>query len=290
MSIWNAIFQGIVQGLTEFLPVSSSGHLSLIQYFTGQGAEQGVLFTVLLHMGTLLAVCIAFWPTIWELIVEFFRMIGDIFTGRFSFRVVSGKRRMIFLLIVACLPLGLTVFLKDWFETLATDQSILAEGICFLLTSGLLFLSDRCIKGKKNAGTMKYRDAVAIGVTQAIAPLPGLSRSGSTISVGLLAGLDKKFAVAFSFILGIPAVLGANIMEIGAIAEEGLTMPVPVLLAGILCSLVFGILAIKLVRWLVVSDRFVWFAWYTLILGVITIGIAIFERASGQMLQRLIMG
>ena len=125
---------------------------------------------------------------------------------------------MIFLLFVACLPLLITVLFKDWFESLATDQSILAEGICFLITSALLFLSDKCVKGRKNAATMQYRDAVAIGVAQAIAPLPGVSRSGSTIAMGLLAGLERKYAVAFSFILGVPAVLGANLLEIGKIA------------------------------------------------------------------------
>ncbi len=290
MSIGNAIFQGIVQGLTEFLPVSSSGHLSLIQYFTGQGGEQGVLFTVMLHLGTLLAVLLAFWGTIWDLIKEFFSMLGEIFTGKFTFRVVSGKRRMIFLLIVACLPLLITIIFKDWFEALSTDQSILAEGICFLITSGLLFLSDRCVKGRKTAGTMQYRDAVAIGVAQAIAPLPGVSRSGSTIAVGLLAGLERKYAVAFSFILGVPAVLGANLLEVGKITKEGLSIPLPTLLAGMLCALLFGVLAIRLVRWLVVSDRFVWFAWYTLILGILVIAVAIFENMSGQMLQQIVMG
>jgi len=290
MSIGNAIFQGIVQGLTEFLPVSSSGHLSLIQYFTGQGAEQGVLFTVMLHLGTLLAVLLAFWGTIWDLVKEFFALLRDIVTGKFTVKAVDGKRRMIFLLFVACLPLLITVLFKDWFESLATDQSILAEGICFLITSALLFLSDKCVKGRKNAATMQYRDAVAIGVAQAIAPLPGVSRSGSTIAMGLLAGLERKYAVAFSFILGVPAVLGANLLEIGKIAEEGLTIPIPALLAGMLCSLIFGILAIRLVRWLVVSDRFVWFAWYTLVLGIVVIAAAVFENMTGHLLQKIIMG
>ena len=105
MSLWDAILQGIIQGLTEFLPVSSSGHLSLYQHFTGQSGEAAGLFSILLHLGTLVAVCIAFWDTIWGMVVEFFRMIGDLLKGKFTFRTTNPNRRMIFMMIVALAPL-----------------------------------------------------------------------------------------------------------------------------------------------------------------------------------------
>lgn len=292
MSLLNAIIQGIVQGLTEFLPISSSGHLSLIQYFTGQSGESGVLFTVILHLGTLLAVVLAFFGTIAGLVAEFFRMLRDLFTGRFTTRDMPGRRRMILLLIVSMFPMLLTVLLRDWFSSLASDDSVLAEGLCFLLTSALLFLSDRCVKGRKNAKTMRTRDALAIGAMQAVAPLPGLSRSGSTISMGLLVGLERKYAVAFSFIMGIPAVLGANILEIGDAVREASAVSIPVvpLLAGLACSLLFGLLAIKLVNWLVTSDKFKYFAWYTLILGLLTVAAAVIELMSDHAIRRIIAG
>jgi len=205
MSLWDAILQGIIQGLTEFLPVSSSGHLSLYQHFTGQSGEAAGLFSILLHLGTLAAVCIAFWDTIWGMIVEFFRMIGDIFKGKFTFRTTDPNRRMIFMIVVALLPLLVFFFLRDWYTSLATDDDILVEGLCFLGTAGLLYVADHLVPGKKTASNMRVRDALLVGTMQGIAPLPGLSRSGSTISAGIFAGLNREFAVAFSFILGIPA-------------------------------------------------------------------------------------
>ena len=290
MTAGNAILQGIIQGLTEFLPVSSSGHLSLIQYFTGQGGEDGLFFTVFLHLGTLLAVFIAFRKMIADLIVEFFWMIGDIFKGKFSLRDINPERRMILLLMLSLIPMFISLLLLDWFEYLATNDSILEEGFFFLLTSLFLFLGDRCVKGHKNAATMKKRDALAIGAVQAIAPLPGLSRSGSTISTGLLAGLNRKFAINFSFIMSIPVVLGANILEFRDAMHQGITIPVHILLIAGTFSLIFGLLAIRMVRWLVVSDKFKIFAWYTLVLGVLVIVLAIIENESGGMIRQVISG
>ena len=289
MSIGNAIFQGIIQGLTEFLPISSSGHLALVQYFTGQGGQYGLFFTVLLHLGTLLAVIIAFWRTIADLTIEFFRMLGDIFRGKFSLRSANPKRRMILLLMVSLLPLFITFLLRDWFASLATGDSLFPIGISFLLTSLLLFLADRCAKGHKTAKDMRVLDAVAIGAVQAFA-LPGLSRSGSTISVGLMVGLERKYVVAFSFIMSLPAVVAANILELGDAMRQGVTIPVPAMVIGTLFSLVFGLLAIRMVRWLVVSDKFKYFAWYTLVLGILVITAATIEHFTGGLIQSIVMG
>lgn len=289
MTILNAIIQGIVQGLTEFLPVSSSGHLSLIQYFTGQSGESGILFTVLLHLGTLLAVFLAFRGLILELIVEFFFMLGDLFRGRFSWRNANPNRRMIILLMVSLLPMAGSVLLLDLFDRVSSDGDIIVEGVCFLFTSLLLFASDRAVTGHKTAADMKARDAVAIGCIQAVAPMPGISRSGSTISMGVFMGLDRAYAVSFSFLMGVPTVLGANLLELKDAASEGLGFPIPVLAAGLLCSLVFGLLAIRMVKWLVTSNKFKYFAWYTLILGLLTVAAGIYEQVSGHALQQMIL-
>lgn len=290
MTIGSALFQGIVQGLTEFLPVSSSGHLSLIQYFTGQSGEAGILFSIVLHLGTLLSVFIAFRKTIWELITEVFTMVGDIFTGNFTVRYASPQRRMLLLLIVSLCPMIITVFLKDWFASLSTDDYILAEGLCFVLTSALLMASAKCVSGHKDASTMSYRDAVMVGLAQSVAPLPGLSRSGSTISVGVLMGLDRTYAVAFSFIMGIPAVLGANVLEISDAMREGVTIPASSLAVGLLASFIFGLLAIKMVKLLVTSDKFKYFAWYTLALGSLVIVLSLVEKITGNAIQHWVMG
>lgn len=290
MTIIEALINGIVQGLTEFLPVSSSGHLSLIQYFTGRGEEAGMLFTILLHLGTLLAVVFAFWKTIWELVAEFFAMLGDLFRGKFRFKDVNPKRRMIFLLIVSLLPMVVSIFFLDYFDKVSTDNSIVTEGVCFLITSILLFASCKCVKGHKTAGNMKYSDALIVGAAQAVAPMPGISRSGATISAGVLAGLDRQYAIAFSFIMGVPTVLAANVMEIGGAVREGVAVSVPVIAVGVLASLVFGLLAIKMVRWLVASDKFIYFAWYTMVLGVLTIIIGIYEKMNANAIRQWVTG
>ena len=281
MTIFDAILQGIVQGLTEFLPVSSSGHLSLVQHFTGQGGEAGGSFSIMLHFGTLIAVFIAFWPTIWALIKEAFAMLGDLFKGKLRFKTDNPQRKMIWMLFLALIPLVLVLPIKDFYSSLSEDDSIIAEGFCFLITAALLLLSDRIVKGKKGPLEMTGKDALAIGVAQAIAPLPSVSRSGSTICTGLLMGLSREHAVAFSFILGIPAVLGANLLEVLDVIEgTSPTFPLPVLLTGMIVSAVVGLLAIWMVKVLVNNDRFRYFGYYTAVLGVIVLAIGIYEYFS----------
>ena len=149
MGIINAIFQAIIQGLTEFIPVSSSGHLSLYQHFTGNSGEGALFFSAILHLGTLVAVFVAFRKTIWDMIKELGVMIKDIFTGKFTLKNMNPPRRMIVMIIVSCFCLVPFLPFKGWFEGIAEDSSIFAEGLCFLYTSAILFMSDRCVKGKK---------------------------------------------------------------------------------------------------------------------------------------------
>ena len=163
------------------------------------------------------------------------------------------------------------------------DGDIFVEGICFLITAALLFFADKAPAGKKTAGEMKYSDALIVGATQAfLAPLPGVSRSGSTISAGIMRGLKREDAVAFSFIIGIPPVLASNLLNIPDAIGAGSEVGAGVLLAGMAVSAVVGFLAIKLVRWLVKTDKFVWFAWYTAVLGVLTIAAAVIEKINGR--------
>ena len=290
MSILSAILQGVLQGLTEFLPVSSSGHLSLYQYFTGINSESSVTFSVMLHLGTLLAVIIAFWPTVWQLLKEFFLLFADLFRGRLFKQPATPYRRMLYLLILSCVPLLLVLPLQDLITSVSADNDILVEGICFLITSALLFLADRAPRGHRDASTMKGKHALAIGVAQLFTTLPGISRSGSTISVGPLCGLERSYAVSYSFILGLPAVLAAGILDLHDAATAGIGIEWGTALIGMAAALIFGLLAIRLVNYLIKSDKFRIFAIYTLVLGSVVVILGIVEKLTGNAVQAFITG
>lgn len=288
MTILEAILQGIIQGLTEFLPVSSSGHLSLFQHLFGLSDDSPLFFSLMLHVGTLVAVFVAYFRTIWDMIVEFFKMIGDIFTGRFKYSKSNESRKMVLMVLLATLPLLAFFFVRKWFTMLAEDNDIIVEGVCFLITGSLLFMADRSIKGTKTAVDMRPRDALTIGVFQGFAALPGVSRSGSTISSGMLLGYSREFMVKFSFILGIPAILGASLSEAVDVYREGIEFEMVPLIVGVVTAAVVGFLAIKLIQWLVKTDRFAIFAYYTLALGSLVLIIGVIETLSGQMIVDLI--
>ncbi|MDE6727003.1 MAG: undecaprenyl-diphosphate phosphatase, partial [Oscillospiraceae bacterium] len=201
MDILNVIIQAIVQGLTEFLPVSSSGHLSVIQHITGHTGESALILMVVLHLGTLVAVFAAFWETIWGMIKEFFATIRDIAQKKFSWRDMNADRRMMIMVIIATLILVPVYLFKDFFTAREGDGDIIFEGVAFLFTAVLLFLSDRC-GGTKTGERMTIKDAVTVGLFQCVALFPGVSRSGSTTAAGLFCGFEKNTAVTFAFILG----------------------------------------------------------------------------------------
>lgn len=291
MSYFSAVIQGLIQGFTEFLPVSSSGHLSLYQYFTGTSSEGSLLFSVMLHFGTLAAVVIAFWPTIWQLLIEFLSIFPDLFTGKLFRGYPKPYRRMLYFLMLSCVPLLVVPFVQDFIEGFSTDNSIIAEGCFFLVTALLLTLADKVVKGIKTARSMTVGDSVAVGVAQVFATLPGISRSGSTISAGLLMGLDRSFAVTYSFILGLPAILAAGLLDLKDVVEMGeLGIPLGPALVGMAVALLSGLLSIKLVKYIVSSDKFGIFAWYTLILGVLVLGIGISEIFTGHAIQQYFSG
>lgn len=290
MSFLEGLLQGVLQGLTEFLPVSSSGHLSLFQHFFGLTGSSSMFFTLMLHVGTLVAVFVAFWSTIKAMIVEFFKMLGDIFSGRFKFSQCSEEQRMVIMMIISLIPLLGFYFLKDYAEMFAEDSDIIVEGICFLFTGTMLLLADRCVQGKGTARAMKPFHALIVGIFQGIAILPGVSRSGSTITSGIILGYSREFMVKFSFIMGIPVILASSVTEVKGALETGLDVEMLPLLAGIVAAAVVGYLAIVLVRWLMNNNRFGIFAYYTLILGVIVIAIGILETTYDKSIFDIVKG
>lgn len=282
MSIVSAIFQAIIQGLTEFLPVSSSGHLSLYQHFTGNSGEGALFFSAVLHLGTLVAVFIAFRQTIWAMIKELGVMCKDIVHREFTLNNMNVERRLIVMIIISCFCLAPFVFIKSWFEGIAEDKSIFAEGLCFLYTAAILLMSDRCAKGSKTAAEIKPKDAVTVGLFQAVALLPGVSRSGSTISAGLFSGFTRETAVKYSFIMGIPVILASCLLEVKDAVSSGAEIAWGSCFIGFVVSAFVGLCAIKLVSWLVKNDKFKIFAYYTAILGVLVLLISFIELCMGR--------
>lgn len=279
MSVIKAIILGIVQGVTEFLPISSSGHLSLFQHFMGVSGESSLLFSVLLHLGTLLAVFIVFRKTIFELIVDFFSLIKDIFTGKFKFKELKGRKKMLVMFVFSCIPLLLLLIpvgndmkIMDVLSGLSEDDSILCEGICFLVT-GLLLLTSTYIGKKRTLNrSVNTLDAFAIGVAQAFAAgFPGISRSGSTISTGMICGVSKDYMVEYSFILGIPAIIVANLVEVKDAVVTGADLELLPAIIGIAVSAAVGVACIKLLQWILKKDMWKYFGYYCLILGIATI-------------------
>lgn len=283
MSIIKAIILGIVQGVTEFLPISSSGHLSLFQHFLNVGGEGSLLFSVLLHLGTLIAVFIVFHKTILELIVEFFSLIKDIFTGKFKFKQLKGKKKMLVMFVFSCVPLLFLLIpvgggekLMDVLGGLSEDDSILAEGICFVITGILLLASTYVSKKKELTRSVNTLDAFAIGIAQAFAAgFPGISRSGSTISTGMICGVSKQYMVEYSFILGIPAILVANIVEFKDAVQADAEIEILPTIIGVAVAAAVGVACIKLLQWILKKDMWKYFGIYCLIIGTITIILSI---------------
>lgn len=271
MHLLNAILLGIVQGVTEFLPISSSGHLSIAQNLLGIGLEgtDDVFFDVLLHLGTLAAVFAAYWDDIRGMISEFFSMIGDVARGSVP-DSVPPARRLILLIIAGTLPLFPVVPFRHKVESLYGNTYFV--GGALLVTGLLLFASDRVRRGRKTEKNASIADVLLIGAGQAVATCPGVSRSGMTISMGCFRGLERRFAVRFAFLLSIPAVLGANVLQIGDVIETGVDVKLlPAYLLGVAAAAISGYLSIRLVRMVSEKGRFGLFAGYCWAAGAATI-------------------
>lgn len=277
MTLLNALILGIIQGVAEFLPISSSGHLSIAQNLLGLGVEgtDDVFFDVLLHLGTLAAVFVAYWTDIREMILEFFRMIGDVAGGRTPGKIPPA-RQLILLIVVGTLPLFLILPIKDMVEGLYANTFFV--GGALLVTGLLLYLCDQVRKGRKNERTATLADVLVVGAGQAIATCPGISRSGMTICMGCFRGMERRFAVRFAFLLSIPAVLGANILQIFDVAEAGVDWSLlPSYLLGVAAAALSGYLSIRLVRMVADKGKFGAFAYYCWAAGAITVVLSLLK-------------
>ncbi len=308
MSILDAVIQGIVQGLTEFLPVSSSGHLAITQHILGTGGESNLFFNVMLHVGTLVAVIAFYHKLIWSLIKEFVVMIKDLFTGKFKWSTMNYERNLIMMLIIGLLPLflmfvpipGTELKVKDLADILSASPVLIVTAVSLLLTSVLLAVGIvfnrrhsapvyKHLKGS-NKSTSSAResytvlDAVCVGLMQvAAALLPGLSRSGSTLAVGEMRGINKQKALDYTFVLGIPSILAAALLEgVDAIKTPGSINVDPlVIIVGMVVSAVVGYLAIVIFKWFLKSDKMSIFVIYTAVVGIAFLIISIIEMNTG---------
>ena len=266
---------GFLQGVAEFLPISSSGHLTLFQYFFSpeQNPEElDMLFTILLHFGTLISVCVYYWQDVIGMIREFFLGLADLFSRRGSgYGRPPEARRLVLMIIVATLPLFAVLLVKDAVDAAFSNVTFVSAAL--IVTGFLLFFSDRMARGRKNARSATMVDALLVGCAQAVGTLPGISRAGSTISAGMLCGFDRTFAVRFSFLMSLPAVLGANILEVAdAIQTGGVdTSRLPMYLVGMVVSGVVGYFAIRLVNLLANKGKFGAFAYYCWAVGIVSL-------------------
>ena len=282
MNIIEAILLGILQGITEFLPVSSSGHLSIFKAFFGL-KDIGITFDILLHVGTLIAVFIAFYKDIWELIVNGLGIIGSSIVNCCTFvhnlfsknkkeytKVLSTPyRRFAMLVIVSTIPTGIIgILFNDAIEKAGTY--IIVPGICLLITGVLLLISDNVKTGKYDENTLPFKNSFCVGIAQGFATLPGISRSGTTITASLMFGFTREFAVKYSFIMSIPVILGAAILDIPDMLEaaEDTSMLVNYG-AGMLAAAVVGYICIKTMLKVVRGKKLKGFAYYCFAMGII---------------------
>ena len=273
MTISSAILLGIVQGVAEFLPISSSGHLAILQnLFALSAGEEHLFFDVLLHLGTLISICVCYWGDIVAMVREVFIVLrGGRRADGTPVQGNLGAARLFMMIVVGTLPLFLVLPINDKVEELYYITPFI--GVALLLTGCMLFVSDKMTTGKRTEKNMRFRDALVIGLCQCVATLPGLSRSGTTITAGIATGLDRNFAMKYSFLLSLPAVLGANLLSfIKAIGSESIDASlIPAYLIGMLAAMLSGIAAISLMKLIAKKSKFGWFAYYCWGAGVLTI-------------------
>lgn len=276
MSYLESIVLGLVQGLAEFLPISSSGHLALLQQWFGIEEDKVLLFAVLLHVGTLISVLIVYWKDVWELIVELGLTIKDIFTGKGLRLNERPVRKLGVMIIVATIPTGLIgVLFNDFFNGLY--NSVIPIGVGLIITGFLLVIAERMGDSNRGIKQMNYRNALFVGVVQGIAICPGISRSGSTLFGSLICNLERKFAVKFVFLISIPSILGSAVMEAPAAIEAGMSMSeLGPILAGMAVAAVSGLIAIKTMIKIVSNKKLSYFSYYVWALGLFVVLYGIF--------------
>ncbi|MCR5420084.1 MAG: undecaprenyl-diphosphate phosphatase [Lachnospiraceae bacterium] len=285
MSFFQAVLMGIVQGLTEFLPVSSSGHLALIKNIFGVETDGGILFDVLLHVATLVAVCAVYYKDVLRILNDFFAICIDFFANigiffknisainKMEYRPICSTphRKFVVMLIVSTIPTGIMgILLDDVVETLSGN--LLVIGLCLLGTGGILFISDLIENGTKKQKDANLGDAMLVGIAQGFAVLPGISRSGTTITGCLLCGFDRRFAVKYSFIMSLPAILGALILELFKLpGAQGAGVSAGACIVAMILAAVIGYFALRIVNGFAVRRNFKPFWIYCFAVGAISI-------------------
>jgi len=277
MSIGNAIILGLVQGVAEFLPISSSGHLAILQNLFGMTTAEGgnLFFDVLLHFGTLISICIVYWEDIAAMVRELVACAhgggsGGSAGGESRSAARYPAARLFLMIVIGTLPLFLVLPVNDYVEQLYSHTAFI--GTALILTGCILYVADKMALGKKTEGSMRIRDALIIGVCQGIATIPGLSRSGTTIAAGMATGLRRDFAVKYSFLLSLPAVLGANILSLVKAIKVGIDASLlPAYLIGMAVAMVSGVFAIGLVKTITSKGKFGSFAYYCWVVGALAI-------------------
>ena len=267
MDIIQGIIIGIVQGLTEFLPVSSSAHLVFIQKLLG--VQSSLAFDTFLHLGTLIAVMWFFRYDIYKMLKSWWLSLGDILQGRFKEGFYEDPyKRLAWYVILATIPVGIVgVLFEDSVDALFSG-ALYVPAFFLFVTGTILYLSQRMTSGEINYNTITKKEALFMGLGQACAILPGLSRSGTTIVAGLTIGLDKEFAAKFSFILSIPAILGAFLLQVKDIGSAMDANFLPVFL-GFIASIIAGYMAIKWMLDLIQNKSLDIFAFYCWLMGLI---------------------
>lgn len=264
MDFLHATLLGLIQGLTEFLPVSSSGHLAITQHFLPGFEQPGLLFDVLLHFATTMAVIIYFRADVWKLLSCPFRKDAYAIDDRHTLR-------MIVLASVPTAIIGLTG--KDFFEGLFENLPVI--GCMLLVTATLLIVAEKTRKDGRDLAQLTGSDAVIVGIVQGMAIVPGISRSGSTIATLLLRGIDGEAAARFSFLMSLPAILGAMLLSLKDL-NQVTAAELPAYALGALLAFVSGLFAIRWLMNVVRRRRLVGFAIYCLLVGSSIIGYAVF--------------
>jgi undecaprenyl-diphosphatase len=273
MDIIQAIILGIVQGLTEFLPVSSSAHLVFVPEILK--VQSSLAFDTILHVGSLVAVVIYFWKDIIRMLKSFFSSLVDIPRRQFRKGIREDKfKKLAWFVIIGTIPAGLAgILFKDLFEGLFSDVFIV--GFFLIITGFLLWGSEmmsRRVSAKTSLKEMSVKNSLIIGIAQAFAIAPGISRSGATISAGLFLGIERELAARYSFLLSIPAILGAALVQVKDIS--GIDVSTTVFIAGFIAAAITGYIAIKIVLKLIQEKNLLIFAYYCWIIGPIAMILA----------------
>ena len=273
LDIISAIILGAVKGISEFLPISSSGHLVIVPHLLG--VETGLAFDVILHVGTLVAIFTFFWKDIINIIKGFIVSIINLTEGFDKFK--DGLRRVpeerfAWLILIATIPTGIIGLLfNNVVETIF--RGTVFVGLFLIITGIILYYSERHSSGNITEKDMSFKQAITIGICQGIAVLPGISRSGATIASGLCLGLNREYAARYSFLLSVPAVVGAAVFKVKDLAIIDATTTV--LVAGFLSSVIFGYLSIKLLMKMIEGWSLDIFAYYCWIVGILTFVLSI---------------